>query len=345
MASHMSVVAFRRYGEAEVLEKLELPVPTLKHDEVLVRVAAAGVNPADWRIRSGQFKRFMKVPLPFVPGAGVAGVVEAVGASVERFRPGDRVFAMLPAARGGGYAEFATIAAQDAAHIPRNVTFVEAAAAPLAGLTALQALRGQARLQAGARVLIYGASGGVGIYAVQIAKAMGAHVTAACSSRNGPLVRDLGAEAVVDYTQTDVTTLAERFDVLFDAVNKLSFLKARRVVRKGGVMVSVNPFVGKLVPDLLAPLWGGQRLRSLFVRPSGEDLGVLGRWMAEGRVRSAVSETYPLSQVTEAHRRSETGRVAGKLVLVVDEQAATNSHDFPNMDAYLSTQGPQHAAA
>jgi NADPH:quinone reductase-like Zn-dependent oxidoreductase len=157
---------------------------------------------------------------------------------------------MLPAVRGGGYAEFATVPEQDAAHVPRNVTFVEAAATPLAGLTALQALRDQARLQAGARVLIHGASGGVGTYAVQIAKAMGAHVTAVCSSRNGALVRDLGADAVVDYTQTDVTTLDGRFDVLFDAVDTLSFLRVRQILRKGGVMVSVNPLVGKLVPGL-----------------------------------------------------------------------------------------------
>lgn len=345
MANTMSAVAFGGYGEAEVLERFEVPVPLLKHDEVLVRVAAAGINPADWRIRSGQFKRFMKVPLPFVPGADVAGVVAAVGTSVEQFQPGDRVFAMLPAARGGGYAEFAAVTAKDAALIPHSVSFVEAAGVPVAGLTALQALRDQARVQTGARVLIYGASGGVGTYAVQIAKAMGAHVTAACSSYNTALVRSLGADAVVDYTRTDVTTLSERFDVVFDAVNKLSFLKARRLVRKGDVMVTVNPIAGKLVPDFFALLWGGQRLRSLFVQPSGKDLETLGRWMAEGQVRSAVSEIYWLSQAVEAHHRSETGRVSGKLVLVVDEQAVTEIRDSPKTDAHLFTQNPQHAAA
>jgi NADPH:quinone reductase-like Zn-dependent oxidoreductase len=323
METTMQTIGFRRYGAADVLEQIDVPRPTIKDDGVLIRVAAASVNPADWRIRSGQFKRFMRTPFPFIPGSDVAGVVAEVGATVTRFRPGEAVYAMLPTALGGSYAQYAAVAEQNVAYMPANIGFAEAAAIPLTALTALQALRDKADLQPGQHVLINGASGGVGTFAVQIAKAMGAKVTAVASSRNEDLTRSLGADEFRDYLKDDITTAQARYDVVFDAANTFPWRKAGNVVRRGGTLVSVNPILA--LPPLRIVAWlGGWRLRSLFVRPHGADLETLNTWIAAGKLHAMIEQCYPLAHAAAAHRRSETKRVRGKLVLVVDEQLASS---------------------
>ena len=316
----MQAIGFRRYGPAEVLEMLDVPRPPLAPDAVLIRVVAAGVNPADWRIRSGQFRFFARLELPFVPGSDVAGIVEEVGTAVMGFRAGDAVYAMLPSFTGGGYGPYVAVPARDVALMPPNLAFEEAAAVPLAALTALQALRDRAHLQPGAHILINGASGGVGSFAVQIARAMGARVTATCSGRNIALVRELGAVAVIDYTRTDLLAGDTRYDVVFDAANVHSPWRWRRVVSTGGAVVTVNPLYDTPPLKWLARLTGHVRVRSLLVQPNGADLAALGRWIAAGEVRPLIDRSYPLADVAEAHRYSESGRVRGKLVLVVDEQ-------------------------
>lgn len=322
MEQTMQAIGFRRYGSEDVLEPLAIPYPPTAPDTVLIRVVAAGVNPADWRFRSGQFRRGVRLKLPFVPGFDVAGVVESVGSAVTRFRPGDGVYAMLPIRSGGGYAEYAAVAEAAIASMPATVTFTEAAAVPLTALTALQALRDKAELQPGMRVFIYGASGGVGTFAVQIAKAMGAHVTAACSARNIGLVQSLGADAVVDYTQYDIRTESANFDSIFDAVNMLSFRDVRHALRPGGTFVTVNPIIGMLTPAWFAYLRGGRRVKSIFVQPSGADLEMLNRWIALEQVRPIIDRTYPLADAPAAQQHSATQRVRGKLVLIVDQQQA-----------------------
>lgn len=318
----MAAVGFSGYGGADVLEPLRLPIPEPGAGEVRIRVAAAAVNPADWRIRAGAFRLFMRPAWPFVPGADVAGVVDAVGAGVSRFGPGDRVFAMLPTLRGGGYAEFAVAPQEAAAHLPSNVSLVDAAAAPLAALTALQALEGGLRLAGGERVLVYGASGGVGTFAVQLARALGARVTAACSGANAEWVAGLGAEAVLDYAAADVARPAEPYDALLDAVAAHPFRHWRHAVRRGGRVCLLNPMHGNPLSRLGAALHG-RRLSSIMVRPDGAALRRVARWMAEGTVRPVVERCYPLAEAAEAHRRSETGRVRGKLVLVVNPGEAS----------------------
>ncbi|BDP43873.1 oxidoreductase (plasmid) [Deinococcus aetherius] len=318
----MHALGFTRYGPPEVLQPLDLPRPEVPADGVLIRVAAAGINPADWRFRSGQFRRAVRLKLPFVPGSDVAGVALAVGSAVTRFRPGDAVFTMLPVREGGGYAQLAVAREALVAPVPTGICLGDAAAVPLAGLTALQALRDKAGLRAGQRVLIYGASGGVGTFAVQIARALGARVTAACSGRNAELVRSLGADEVIDYTGQEVTAGPPRFDVVFDAVNHLAFRRARRVLRAGGTFVTVNPVIGNLTPAWLSAFWGGRRLRSLFVQPSGADLETLGEWLAGGQLKSVIDRTHPLLDGAAAHEYSASGRVRGKLVLTVDEDLA-----------------------
>ena len=335
----MQAVGFRRYGEADVLELLSVARPALAADTVLIRVVAAGVNPADWRIRSGQFRFFARLKLPFVPGSDIAGVVEAVGSTVSRFRPGDAVYAMLPSLAGGGYGQYAAVSEQNVAPMPANLSFVEAAAVPLAGLTALQALRDQADLQSGAHILINGASGGVGSFAVQIAKALGARVTAATSGRNVALVQSLGVDTVLDYTRTDITTSDDRYDAVFDAANAYPVWRWRRVLKPGGVAVSVNP--GYALPPLvwLVRLSRRQRLRALLVQPSGADLETLEGWLADGTVRPLVDSSLPLADAAAAHRHSETGRARGKIVLVVDNELASVDRHVHRQLMYATVSG------
>jgi len=193
---------------------------------------------------------------------------------------------------------------------------------PLAALTALQALREKAGLAAGARVLVNGASGGVGTFAVQISRVMGAQVTGAASGRNAELVRGLGADEVLDYTLEDVTAGKARYDAILDAANVLAFWKARRVLKPNGVFVTVNPFIGRLSPGWLSRFREGRRIRSLLVRPDGGDLERIGAWISSGEVGPVIDRGYPLADAVEAHRYSESRRARGKLVLVVDEKLA-----------------------
>ena len=328
MEQKMRAWGFRRYGPPEVLEPMEVEKPEGAADGVLIRVVAASVNPADWRLRSGQLRFAVRLKMPFVPGSDVAGIVEATGPAVTRFRPGDAVYAMLRTTAGGGYAGYATVAERDVAKAPPGLSFVETAAVPLAALTALQALRDKAGLRPGDRVLVNGASGGVGTFAVQIAVALGARVTGASSGRNAELVRGLGAEKVLDYTREDVVAGGERYDAIFDAANVLPFRKARRVLRPDGVFVTVNPVVGKLSPRWLARFRGGRRLESVLVEPSGSDLETLNAWISGGSVKPVIDRSYGLDDAVEAHRYSEGGRARGKILLVVDgslaEEAASD---------------------
>lgn len=320
----MNAVGFHRYGPPEVLEKLEVAKPTPAPDALLVRVAAAGVNPAASILRSGRLRFVARSKLPFVPGADVAGVVAEVCDAVTRFRPGDEVYAMLPNTAGGGYAEYAAVS-ENAARVPPNLSFIGTAAVPLTALTALQALRDRADLRPGAHVLINGASGGVGTFAVQISRTMGARVTAACSGGNAERVRGLGADEVLYYTRVDITAGDARYDVVFDAVDAHPFGEWRRVLQPGGTVVTVNPIKGRLSPRFLERFRDGKRYESVLVRPGGKDLETISAWISAGGIRPVLDRSYPLADAVEAQRYSETGRARGKLVLIVDERLAGRS--------------------
>lgn len=316
MPEMMTAVGFRRYGGPEVLERVEIPVPQPGPGQIRIRVAAAGVNPADWRIRGGAFRHFVRPAFPFVPGADVAGVVDAVGPGPSRFVPGDRVFTLLPTLAGGACAGFALAADPAVARVPDGTTLADAAAVPLAALTALQSLE-NVGLAAGERVLVNGASGGVGSFAVQVARAIGARVEAACSAANAGWVRELGAERVLDYRAEDVTRPAEPYHVVFDAVAAHPYRRWRRAVRRGGRVAVVNPLHGNPVSRLLARL-DGRRLGSILVRPDGAGLRRIADWIAAGAIRPVIERAYGMDEAADAHRRSETGRVCGKLVIVID---------------------------
>lgn len=315
----MRAVVFRKYGKADVLELAEVATPRLADDEVLVRVEAAGVNPLDWRLRNGELRLAIRLALPFTMGTDVAGVVEAVGASVTSLQPGDRVFAMMSVKRGGGYAERASVKEAHAARLPESVSFVEGAAVPLAGLTALQALRDLGGVKSGQSVLVNGGSGGVGVFAVQLAKAMGATVTAVCSGPNGAFVRRLGADEVLDYKTTNIFAGPRRFDVIFDTIASAGFRRWRSSLKADGTLVTTNPVIGKVLPRLVTRALGVNRLRSIFVEPSGTDLRTLAEYLEAGKVVPHVERTFPLAAAKEAQEISEAGKVRGKLVLTVSE--------------------------
>ncbi|MGL5909623.1 MAG: NAD(P)-dependent alcohol dehydrogenase [Phycicoccus sp.] len=313
----MSAMAFARYGPPDVLEPMERPVPQPRHDEVLVQVAAAGVNPADAVLRAGRLRVVARLRLPFVPGADIAGTVAAVGAGVTRFRPGDRVLAMLPVRDGGGYARYAVAREEHLAALPEGVAPGRVAGLPLAGLTARQALR--VGVGPGSTLLVHGGSGGVGSMAVQLARLAGADVAATAGAANAGLVSGLGATEVFDHRTWSFT--GRRYDVVLDTVGDRPFRRWRPLLRAGGVLVTLNPARGNPVARSVARS-SGRRLVPLMVRPDGEDLEVLVDLVGQGRLRPLVEATYPLAHAAAAHRRSETRRVRGKLVLVVDPDAA-----------------------
>jgi NADPH:quinone reductase-like Zn-dependent oxidoreductase len=311
----MKAVAFETYGGSDVLRVVDLPSPVPGPTELLVRVHAAGVNPADWKLRSGRFRRLFRLSLPFVPGMDIAGEVVSVGAGVRGFSIGNRVFAMLPMKAGGGYAQEAVVEAALAAHAPKTLSLAEASAIPLAGLTAYQGLHRHGAIAAGQAVLINGASGGVGAFAVQIARAAGASVTAITSTQNLDFARDLGADSVLDYRVDDVFRGPRRFDLVFDTIAKASFRRWRDVLRPSGTVVSVNPVIGKIVPSFVARMLGIKRLRSMFTEPSANDLQALARLVDAGSVRVPIQRTYAFDDVIAAHEHSASERVRGKLVI------------------------------
>jgi NADPH:quinone reductase-like Zn-dependent oxidoreductase len=309
------------YGSSDRLRFSEQPDPKPNADEILVAVRAAGVNPVDWKIRRGDLRMVLRVGFPYIPGGDVAGEVVDVGAGVTRFRPGDRVVAFVEMARGGGYAERACVKESAAALMPRSLNFAEAATLPIAGVTALQALRDKGGLRAGGSALVHGGAGGVGHFAVQIGKALGATIAATCGASNVTYVESLGADRVIDYTREDFSRRPERYDVVFDAVAMSSFGACRAALAPGGSYVTTLPGVGVL-------FWGGlqsaaalvrpaKRARFLMVRPAGADLAYLGQLADLGRLRPTLAQKFPLEHAAKAHAASEAGHTRGKIVLEV----------------------------
>jgi NADPH:quinone reductase-like Zn-dependent oxidoreductase len=318
----MKAIVQDGYGSPDVLELREIEKPVVGDDRVLVKVRAASVNAADWHLLGTLphvVGMFLRTPRTSVRGLDVAGHIEAVGRNATRFKPGDEVFGTGL----GTFAEYATASEDRLAPKPRNLTFEQAAAIPVAGLTALQGLRDKARLQPGQRVLIYGAGGGVGTFAVQIAKALGAHVTAVTSTRNVDLVRSIGADEVVDYTKEDFTERGQRYDILFDIGANRSFADCRRVLTPNGTLVLAGAASGlwTILSRLLrAPLLsriGSQRIAPFLARVRHEDLVVLKELAEAEKLSPVIDRQYPLSEVPDALRYVGTRGARGKVVITV----------------------------
>jgi len=324
----MAAVTARCYGSSEVLQLEQLPKPELADDRVLVRVHAASINPLDWHEMTGapylmRLSMGIGKPEDFRVGVDYAGVIEAVGKDVTRFKPGDEVFG----GAGGAMAEYLSIGAQRNIVLkPANVSFEQAGSVGVAGITALQALRDHGELQAGQRVLINGASGGVGTFAVQIAKALGAEVTGICSGRNVEMVKSIGADHVINYKQDDYTQRTERYDLIVDMIGNHSLSANLGVLADGGKMVIVggsksnkwiDPIPGVLWAVITQP-FRDHEAAMMIAEFSPEDLQILADMMSKGQVTPVIDRRFALDQVTQAMDYLETGRARGKVVMTLN---------------------------
>lgn len=305
----MKTVLIREYGSNDVVEVTDVLRPEPGAGEVLVKVHAAGVNPIDWKIRGGAGER-MGMTLPIRLGSEVVGTIETCGAGVSQFQKGDAVFGMVPS---GAFSQYAVINADHLVLKPKNLSVVEAAAIPLAGTTAWQALFDEAKLSAGQRLLITNSSGGVGSLAIQFAKARGAHVTAVASGRNEKFVRDLGADHFIDYTRQAFEDIATDMDVVLDTMGGEVYHRALRTLKKGGKMITVVAF-----PQDEAERYGVSAKRS-FTVPNALSLREIARLVEAGKVTPYVDAVLPFADVRDALAISEAGRTRGKIVLTVPE--------------------------
>lgn len=280
----------------------------------------ASVNPYDNLYRKGYFPtrlgNGLTKPKSLILGIDVAGTVEAVGKCVQKFKVGDRVFGSCV----GSHAEFVCPREGVLSMMPKNATFEQAAAIPCAAQTALQALRDVAQVKQGQKVLIYGASGGVGHFAVQLATYFGAEVTAVCSTSNLQWVKDLGAEHVIDYTKEDFTDNGKKYDVILDAVGKRTFFNCRRSLTKNGVYITENPLTPKYHPFqlMISPLFGSKKAKNHLAKPNDKDLDFLRLLVEEEKIKPVIEKCYPLDQIIQAHKHIESGRTKGKIVLKIN---------------------------
>jgi NADPH:quinone reductase-like Zn-dependent oxidoreductase len=323
----MKAIVQDTYGSPDVLELQDIDKPVPTDNEVLLRVHAAGAHIGDWHVMTGlpyliRVAGFgLRAPKARVRGIDVAGRVEAVGTDVTRFRPGDEVFGVCH----GSFAEYATAREDKVVPKPANLTFEQAATVPTSGLTALQGLRNVGRVQPGQKVLIIGAAGGVGSFAVQIAKAFGAHVTGVCSTTKVDLVRSIGADDVIDYTRDDFAETGRRHDLILDTAGNRSLSHLRRALAPRGTLVIVGAEGGgrwfggidrPLRAHLLSP-FVSQKLGTFISKENGEDLVVLKELIEAGKVTPVIGKTYPLSQAPEAIRYLEQGHARGKVVITM----------------------------
>jgi NADPH:quinone reductase-like Zn-dependent oxidoreductase len=311
----MKAIAIHEYGGPEVLKYEDVPRPEPKDDQILVRVIAAGVNPVDGLIRSGIFAKYEKAAFPMIPGADIAGVVEKAGSKITKFRMGDPVYAYISLKNSGGYADYAVATEGEASPKPKSLSYVEAAAVPVVALTAWQALIDTAELGMGQTVLIHGGSGGVGSFAIQIAKERGTKVIATASTANQDLLKELGADVAIDYTKTKFEDVAKDVDVVLDSIGKDTLARSYGVVKKGGFIVTLVARVDQAELDK-------HRIRgaSLSVKPDSNELAEIGKLIDENKIKVVVSQTFPLADAAKAQEQVATGHTRGKIVLKIAEE-------------------------
>jgi NADPH:quinone reductase-like Zn-dependent oxidoreductase len=311
----MKAVVIHEYGGPEVLKYEDIPRPEPNDDQLLVQVVAAGVNPVDGMIRSGMFAKEGNRAFPIILGGDVAGVVEKVGSKITKFKAGDPVFAYVSLDNSGGYAQYALVTEREAAPKPKSLTYVEAAAVPIVAMTAWQALIDTAKLKSGQTVLIHGGSGGVGSFAIQIAKARGAKVIATASTANQDFLKQLGADVAIDYTKQKFEDVAKDVDVVLDSIGRDTLARSYGVVKKGGIIVSLvaRPKESDLEKH-------GIRGAALNVEPNSEELAAIGKLIDDKKIRVILSQTFPLSEAMKAQEQVATGHTRGKVVLKIADE-------------------------
>lgn len=309
----MKVVRIHEYGGLDVLRYEDASIPEIGADEVLIKVCAAGVNPIDWKTREGGLKATRPYPMPLILGWDISGTIEKVGALVTGFKVGDKVFAKLDSNRNGGYAEYAVSKSRDVAHAPKSIPLEHAAGIPLACQTAWTGLFDKANLQTGQTVLIHAASGGVGHFAVQLAKNSGARVIATTSTPNVDLVKSLGADEVTDYKKEDFSQRVMDVDVVFDMLGGGSRAKSWQCLKKGGILVSVVARQDPFDPEIVKKF--GVRAEPVAMIANGERLQKIAELVDAGKLKVVIAKEFPLSEVKAAHQMSESGHAVGKIIL------------------------------
>jgi NADPH:quinone reductase-like Zn-dependent oxidoreductase len=318
--STMKAVVLNEYGGPEVLKYQDAPRPEPKDDDILVRVIAAAVNPVDSYVRQGMFAKRGLDNRPAIIGYDIAGVVEKTGANAKKFKAGDKVYSYLSVMRGGGYAEFAIAKESETAIKPTNINFVEAAAVPLAATTAWQALVDTAKIDKGQTVLIHGGSGGVGSFAIPIAKARGAKVIATASTAHQDLLKQLGVDQAIDYTKTKFEDVAKDVDVVLNCVRADALGRSYGVVKKGGIIVSITD-----EPDQTECAKHAIRGSRLGAHPDSKVLEELTKLIEARKMTPIVSQTFPLADASKAHQQIETHHTLGKIVLKVADQPSVKT--------------------
>lgn len=323
----MKAIIYTHYGSPDVLQLKEVEKPAPKDDEVLIHVAATALNAGDWHLLRGNplalrlFSGFSR-PKHQILGADVAGRVEAVGRNVKQLQPGDEVFGDLSGCGRGGFAEYVCTPEEALVLKPASMTFEEAAAVPFAGATALQGLRGRGEIKPGQQVVIQGAGGGVGMFAVQIAKAFGAEVTAVCSTKNVEMVRSIGADHVLDYTQEDFITSGQQYDVILAANGHHSIWAYKRALRPEGRYVLTGGSDAQIYQAMVLGPWismtGKQKMGSIIMKPNRNDLLFLKELLEEGKIVPVIDRCYPLHETAKAIRYLEEGHARGKVVITVE---------------------------
>ncbi|MBI5032881.1 MAG: NAD(P)-dependent alcohol dehydrogenase [Chloroflexi bacterium] len=325
----MKAIAYEKYGSPEVLHLQEVENPTVNDDQVLVQVHAASINAADWHLLTADIflVRLMAggllKPKNKILGADVAGTVEAVGRNVKKFQPGDAVFGDVFGHGSGSFAEYVSVPASALVLKPKNISFEQAAAVPLAAVTALQGLRDKGNIESGQKVLIQGASGGVGTFAVQIAKSFGAQVTAVCSTRNLEQARSLGADHVIDYTKEDFTTSGQPYDLILAANGYHSLADYKRALTPKGIYVMAGGTFAQMFQTLLLGSWmserNGKKLTGVSAKTNQKDLLTVKDLVETGKINPVIDRCYPLSETAEAFRYFEKVHAKGKVVITVKQ--------------------------
>jgi NADPH:quinone reductase-like Zn-dependent oxidoreductase len=308
----------RSFGGPEVLQIEQLPVPEIGDNQLLIKVKAVSINPIDWKQRKGNHRFILGAPFPIVPGYDVSGVVAKVGAEIENFKVGDEVFGVLDNKYGGAYGQFAKGTERCFVHKPLNITFEQAAAVSLAALTALQALRDKASLKRNDTLVVNGAGGGVGHFALQIGKLLGAKVIAVSSERSRKFVESFKPDEHIDYNRSRWWKKTEKVDVFFDVAGMLSFTKVLGKLNRGGSYVNTLPRPKILLHKLLQP-FVGRKVHTMLMQQRADDLILLSQWLANEQLKVHVDKVFELKDVQDAHRYAQSGRVQGKIVITIPQ--------------------------
>lgn len=313
----MKAAIINRFGSPEVLKIEEVPVPEIKDNEILIKVKASSVNPVDWKHRLGNHKLVLGSNFPIILGYDVSGTVEKTAIKVTKFKTGDKVYARVNHKYGGTYAEYAVTSVETLAKIPDKINFEEAAAIPLAAITALQGLRDKGNIKPGDNILINGAAGGVGHFAVQIAKYFDANVAAVCSSRHKEMMQDLNPDVHIDYKQTNIKSLQAKYDIIFDVVGTESYKTLRHLLKPKGIYITTLPRPKVLFHKIFSLFSGGKKVKTFLMKSNGSDLEFLNKMIEEDKLKIFIDKIYSLEEIQEAHRYSESGKAAGKIIIRV----------------------------